>query len=196
MKSKSNRVIYAIRLFYWTGVILVLGQPAKSQDSTRQGRFRVGRVYEAWVTTTQARVDGYLASMNDSAVLVDRLPRRLSREPQAGYMEVGVGDIVQVRIRRKNKVRRNTLLGLMIGAGTGAAVGYLTYSKPDPNNPLEVLFDVGRGGSTILGALTGMALGTLVGLVTATKTKFSIHADRGKFARMKAVVLPDLPTVR
>ena len=90
------------------------------------------------------------------------------------YRSVAKSDITGLEVSRGTYTRKQkgALLGLLIGAATGAAVGYASYQKPKPCEGFACIgdifgpstrgFNVGLGAS--MGGLLGAAVGALVGM--------------------------------
>jgi hypothetical protein len=66
---------------------------------------------------------------------------------------------------------RGALSGLLVGAGSGALLGAVTYKRPKCDAPSgEWCIDLfGQGGSTALGATLGGVLGTFTGLAIGSR---------------------------
>jgi hypothetical protein len=98
----------------------------------------------------------------------------LRQGASTNYRSVAKADITGLEVSRGTYTRkgRGALFGLLIGAGTGAAVGALTYKKPKPCEGFECFgeilgpstrsFNVGIGAT--MGGLLGAAVGALVGM--------------------------------
>jgi hypothetical protein len=98
----------------------------------------------------------------------------LRQGASTAYLSVAKSDITGLEVSRGTHTRkgRGALLGLLIGAGTGAAVGAATYKKPKPCEgfacfgemfgPSSRSFNTGMGAS--IGGLLGAAVGALVGM--------------------------------
>ena len=90
------------------------------------------------------------------------------------YRSVATSDITTLEVSKGTHTRKakGALLGLLIGAGAGAAVGYFTYTKPEPcQNVIECIVVVGivepssKAAFTTLGGALGGIAGALVGAV-------------------------------
>jgi hypothetical protein len=98
----------------------------------------------------------------------------LRQGASTSYRSVAKSDITGLEVSRGTYTRKGkgALWGLLIGAGTGAAVGYASYKKPKPCEGFSCLgdifgpssrsFNVGLGAS--MGGLLGAAVGALVGM--------------------------------
>jgi hypothetical protein len=97
----------------------------------------------------------------------------LRQSASTNYQSVAKSDITGLEVSRGTHTRKGkgALLGLLIGAGTGAIVGYASYRKPT----CEGFSCIGniygpnsRGGTAALGAgvggFLGAAVGTLLGM--------------------------------
>ncbi len=98
----------------------------------------------------------------------------LRQGASTNYRSVAKSDITGLEVSRGTYTRkgRGALLGLLIGAGTGAAVGYASYQKPKPCEGFSCLgeifgpssrsFNMGIGAT--IGGLLGAGVGALVGM--------------------------------
>lgn len=116
-------------------------------------------------------VRGYLTALNDSSIQI----RRASTEKVDTLFTVS--SIKNLSIRRKNSGGHGFLVGLGVGAGLGALIGYASYSPPDCDGQF-ICIDFGPGLDTLAGAIAGGLSGGLLGLITGSLyRKIAINGD-------------------
>ena len=94
------------------------------------------------------------------------------------YRSVAKSDITGLEVSRGTYTRKGkgALWGLLIGAGAGAAVGYVSYREPTCQNfsCIGDIFGPGsKGGSAALGASVGGLLGAAVGALVGMSARDS-----------------------
>jgi len=109
--------------------------------------------------------DGYLYAVSDSALIVSKDRRRPNLYDTTAYERMktfGYQQLQYVTVHNAGGTGRSVLIGLAIGATTGAIAGFL--SGDDPKDQIfalsasEKALAVGFFGGTI-GALTGLIIG-------------------------------------
>jgi hypothetical protein len=85
---------------------------------------------------------------------------------------LATSDITGLEIARGTHTRKakGALWGLLIGAGSGAAIGYLSYKEKKCNDPQTIFgcnFDIlgpdSKGSNAVIGAITGAIFGPIAG---------------------------------
>ncbi len=128
-------------------------------------QLRVGQKIEV-VDTNLKKYKGTFLSFSEEAVSL-----RVKKE------EVGVQreDVFRVSLRKKSKRLRNTLIGLAIGAGTGAALAAAENSRTCGDQPLVSCFDLDFGSITYaifvpVGGAVGAGVGAAISFVPSYHT--------------------------
>ena len=140
----------------WGMLILVL-VPLPSSAQTVQDswdnlkQLRPGQRIEV-VDMKWKSVKGTFVSVSEEAISL-----------QAGKKETSLAreDVLRVALHEHSHRARNTLIGLAVGAGAGAALGYATAHGPHASNPPDYV-----GMLVTLPVCTGV--GTLAGAVIPT----------------------------
>ena len=151
-------------------IALMTPVPGLSQMSPAQGARAVdagSRVrIAAPVFGRNKRVATVVSVTGDSLVL--------RQGASTTYQSIAKSDITGLEVSRGTYTRKGkgALWGLLIGAGAGAALGYVTYQEPKPCQDFSCSWDIfgpsSKGNSAAWGAaaggLLGAAVGALVGL--------------------------------
>ena len=102
-------------------------------------------------------------------------PDSITIEPlRAGAFSVGLDQVssVQVLTESHTAKAKYTMIGLLIGAGTGAILGAATYSPAKCDASVTFCVDVfDRGATTAVAAVALGAVGALVGLMAGASPK-------------------------
>jgi hypothetical protein len=79
---------------------------------------------------------GYLASISDSSVQIASKPVPFSNSSigNSSYKSREYSQIKRLGIRRYGSTGRGIGFGALIGAGSGALIGLITYRKPPPGD--------------------------------------------------------------
>jgi hypothetical protein len=154
---------------------------AQAQDTTiYPPRYMAARI----MTPHGAIREGYLYAVSDSALMLSlerRLPNFHDTAAHSGIRSFGYRDLQYVTVHRRGGIGRSVLIGLAIGAATGAIAGFA--SGDDPKDQIFALtagekgLAVGIFGGTV-GAITGLIIG-----VAAHRT-FVINGKKEKFDDM------------
>ena len=143
------------------------------------------KVLKVTMNTDSGRVTGYIYNITDSTVTISRDFIAYNDSTSATFVPVRTfhyGNINSV-----SNVRRGSIpLGALVGAGAGALIGLASYQKPEPEG--WFYFDFGPGVHALAGAILGIPVGTLVG-VLVHKKKFHINKDINRFQTFKSNVL-------
>jgi len=92
---------------------------------------------------------------------------------QSTSTAIGTPNIVGIDVARgthTSKVK-GALLGFVLGAGSGAALGAATYKRPRCNPDVWCFDMFGQGGQAAVGAVMGAVSGTLVGLIIGSRPR-------------------------
>lgn len=167
------------KLFLFLLMTAIAGD-ASAQDSTAnspaflraRAMTRGGRATEAW-----------LYSVTDTTLLLSwekRLPRLYDTTRGKGIQSFGYQDLEYVTYFRRGAMGRSILIGLAIGATTGAIAGFASGDDPPG------LFALSAGEKAFAVGLLGAATGTITGLIigAASHRTFIINGKRDRFARM------------
>ncbi|MCI0693370.1 hypothetical protein L0337_15370 [candidate division KSB1 bacterium] len=139
------------------------------------------------------QMKGKLHSVSDSSVTI---LVRGSVSALAFKNEVRNQEIQGVLIKGKSNIGKGIGLGILIGAGTGAVIGFADGDDP-PCEPLEVLLTVGTCEAFrmtaeqkaawvgILGGAAGLAVGGIAGAATSTSSKEIELSDDQPFLVLK-----------
>ncbi|MEA2763908.1 MAG: hypothetical protein QOK07_312 [Gemmatimonadaceae bacterium] len=155
-------------------VALITPVPAMSQTSALDpARVDAGsRVRIAAPVFGGKKQVATVVSVTDDSLL-------LRQGASTAYLSVAKSDITGLEVSRGTHTRkgRGALLGLLIGAGTGAAIGAATYKKPKPCEGFSCFGDIlgpsSRGFNVGIGAAFGGLLGTAVGALVGMSARDS-----------------------
>lgn len=96
--------------------------------------------------------------------------------------DLSINNIKNIKIYEKNKLAKNTMLGIGIGATFGFVVGTILKNDSSSNAIIQFSDNESRNFLT----LTGMTLGGLIGLMSGTiNVNLSIKGDKDRIERMK-----------
>lgn len=139
-------------------------------------------VIPAWPVASGSRVRVLSPALGDKqqvGVVVsatrDTLSFRSGNQP--AYTSISTSDIRQLDISQGTHTRRlnGGLIGFLVGAAGGAAIGAATHKDPPPctdfiNCGLGILsLNTSRSGDAILGATLGGVLGAIVGTLVGAR---------------------------
>lgn len=144
-----------------------------------------GPILNARIQTTGGRLnEGYVYAVSDTALLLSPFKRRLNINDTAsrdGLRSYPFRDLEYVTIHRNGGTGRSVLIGLCIGAVTGAVAGFA--SGDDPSSQFirlsagEKAFGVG-----VFGGMVGGLIGLVVGV--GGHHTFVIKGKKEKFDNM------------
>jgi hypothetical protein len=88
------------------------------------------------------------------------------------YRSIATSDItaLEVSAGRHSRKAKGALLGLLMGAGVGAAIGYFSYEEPEPCGCIRI--DLGpssEGTSAAFGGALGGIVGALIGALVGSR---------------------------
>ena len=94
---------------------------------------------------------------------------------------LATSDITALEVANGTYTRKakGALWGLLIGAGAGAAIGYVSYKEPKCSDPsifgcnFSILGPDSKGSNAVFGAITGAILGPIAGALWGMR-----HTDR------------------
>ena len=128
--------------------------------------------------------DGYVYALSDTALLLSRskrFPDLYDTAAHEGIQNFSYHDLRYVTVHKSGGTARSVLLGLCIGAATGAIIGYVSGDDPTDQwfalTASQKAFAVGTFGG-IVGALTGLIVGV------AGHRTFVIKGKKEKFDYM------------
>ena len=131
---------------------------------------------------------GYLSAINDSLIQLStkRVAFSNSIIENPSYKTYIYSGIKNINIRKYGSVGRGILYGALIGAGVGGVAGLATYHRD-----ADSWFDLGPGGSALVGAIIGAIPGIIIGAIRGSQMrKFNIGRNKKKFEIMRANILP------
>ncbi len=118
----------------------------------------------------QRKIAGRLLSVRDHALVIS------TNEAQANHLDAQIADLLVVEIldllsvsfKEDAKVQKGAAIGFLIGAGTGAIIGFAAGDDPPCNesgSPLapSSCWRLTAGGKAVLGGIVGGVAGLLVG---------------------------------
>ena len=141
-------------------------------------------VIPAWPVASGTRVRVLSPMLGDNkqvgvAVSATRDTLSFRREKQPAYTSISTSDIRQLEISQGTHTRRlnGGLIGFLVGAAGGAAIGAATHKDPPPCTDLIncVAFSLvsplntSRSGDAILGGIAGGLLGGIVGTLVGSR---------------------------
>ncbi|QMU27754.1 hypothetical protein [Adhaeribacter radiodurans] len=93
-----------------------------------------------------------------------------------GPEEVSLEIIKELQVaKRQRPIARGLGLGVLIGASTGALLGFGSYQEPEPNSYFT--FDLGPGASAGAGAALGAVTGIVGGIIIGASSNRYTHYD-------------------
>ncbi len=151
-------------------------------ETTIDAQVKNFRPYETWVTKLNGQPDvyGILHDVNDSLIVLSNSVKINDYEP-SGYNSITIGEIDEIKLRRKGKFWRSALIGLGVGAVIGGVIGNL--SSKNGGGCWGCPADYTAYGAMGLG-LVGGVVGTFVGLarinipINGQKSNFKANEDR------------------
>ncbi len=156
-----NRVVFAIVALV---PALASGQAAQAPDWPISASSRVKVLSPVFGDRLETAT--VVSSSSDSLVL------QLMRK-DAKSVALSTANIARLEVARgqHTSTRKDALIGLLVGAGSGAILGAATYQKPHCKNPgwCGGGFDLNRGGSAALVGGLGGILGALAGAVLGAR---------------------------
>ena len=137
-------------------------------------------VIPAWPVASGTRVRVLSPMLGDNkqvgvAVSATRDTLSFRREKQPAYTSLSTSDIRQLDISQGTHTRRlnGGLIGFLVGAAGGAAIGAATHKDPPPCtdfiNCVEFSLNTSRSGDAILGGIAGGLLGGIVGTLVGAR---------------------------
>jgi hypothetical protein len=158
-------------MFTLCAVALMAPVPALSQGSAPDG---IRTVDAGSRVRIAAPVFGSKKQVG-TVVSVTRDTLVLRQGATTANRSVAVSDITAMEVSKGTYSRKakGALWGLLIGAGTGAALGYISYQEPEPCQDFScfgTIFGPGsKGGSAAWGAAAGGVLGAVVGTLVGMR---------------------------
>jgi len=168
-------------LFLFTLIFVAFGDRLFAQEpipgETRPMKVRL-------ITIDRQIRHGYLYSLTDSSLLLSSeklFPRPADTLVPRGTLSFGYRRMEQVDIYRKGSIGRSVLVGLGIGAATGALLGLI--SGDDHSG----FFSYTAGEKAAGAGLVGGTLGTLIGLIAgvASHHTFYIGGQQKRYEKMR-----------
>ncbi|MDB5232931.1 MAG: hypothetical protein JWN76_3736 [Chitinophagaceae bacterium] len=138
------------------------------------------RIYKV-LTTGSNSAGGYLASLNDSGVIVSPMQVAFNpyRQPSPGDVFVNAHFIDKVWLRRKGATAKGILAGALIGAGTGVLLGLIDGSDFKKNKDVWCIFCMTTGEkAAVYGGAAGLTGGIIGGVIGAFAHKTFIIGGR------------------
>jgi hypothetical protein len=188
------------QLIIASAILVFLVQVLGAQDSIPKKRY-----YKTTIRLVSGPViRGFVAVINDSALLVSKtpVPLQANNYPRSMMKRVDYSDLRQVRLQRKAAVGRGILYGALIGFATGFIAGVAQGNDPDKHYTIQDFLGTGYSysytikGTTalekaasggVVGGIGGMLIGGIIGAF-AHKT-FVIGGTKKKFTEMRTEVL-------
>ena len=144
--------------------------------------------------TAQHRIaEGYLYAVSDTALLLSREKCRPNLydtlTTHRNMQSFDYRDLKLVGIRGRRSTGHSIWVGLLIGAGSGALIGYLSgdsKSAPEPILFGEYTFTITAGAKAAALGFVGGVTGTIVGLIVgvATHRTFRINGKKERLNLM------------
>jgi len=90
---------------------------------------------------------------------------------QSTSTAIGTPNIVGMDVARGTHTSKmkGSLMGFLLGAGSGAALGAATYKRPKCDPDVWCLDMFGQGGQAAVGAILGAVSGTMLGLIIGSR---------------------------
>ena len=90
---------------------------------------------------------------------------------QSTSTAIGTPNIVGMDVARGTHTSKakGAILGFVLGAGSGAALGVMTYKRPKCGPDVWCFDMFGEGGQAAVGAIFGAVSGTLAGLIIGSR---------------------------
>lgn len=145
-------------------ILIAITLPAQ----VKKNRYRIKVIF-----VNDAILKGDLISLNDSSI------HMVKYRPMADTVLM-INDIMKISVLRKGAPTTGFLAGLGIGAGLGAAIGYVSYSPPSCDGGF--CLDFGPEFSALGGALLGGVAGGLIGMAArSVYTEYPIYGNRNAY---------------
>ncbi len=104
---------------------------------------------------------GYVVSSTSDTLVF--LPAK-----QSTSTAISTPNIIRIEVAHGTHTQKmnDALVGLLVGAGGGAIIGYATYKRP---RPCDFCIDFGPGGQAAIAGGLGAILGTFVGVIAGSR---------------------------
>jgi hypothetical protein len=101
--------------------------------STVHGQNKKFRPYEAWVTSIGGLTDSYgvLYDVSDSMIVLTNSLKVNEIDSSEPRQVIPYSEIETIKLFRKGKVLRSSLIGLASGAAVGALLGFATHQDSE-----------------------------------------------------------------
>lgn len=184
--KKHLFVFIAISVF-----IVAINRCCAQQTSDLQ-KIKAGKMYNVWVFSKTDKLreigSGQLYQLYDDSLSLIQPHKTLLR-----VNTYSVQDIDQIWLRKKGKKLEGAIVGVIAGALTGAALGFI--SGDDPECQGFCLFDVRRtaGEKALLGGIIAAPIGGAIGLgLGSAKIKIPINRQKDTYLpvrdKLKAIL--------
>ncbi len=138
--------------------------------------------------------EGFIATIDDTAVYMSERKFALTFEhlDLTQLQKFNYSDISKVKLRSSGKIGRGALIGATSGLLAGVIIGYSsvpgTPPKPSFLNPV-----ITRGQATLIGAVVGAGVGSLIGMLCAHPWQiFKIHGKKVNLDNMRKTMISSL----
>ena len=157
-------------------IIVLFSFPSVQGQSKEESKSK----YRVWVSTINDPFlyQGSLYALQDSSILIKSVVIIDSLDKQTKTIELRIGEIELVEVRRKNRVGIAGIIGAFTGLAVGGVLGFA--SGDDTNGGLTASEKAVLGGVTL--AIPGALVGVLVG---SSKIVVPINRSNPKYLRAK-----------